>query len=660
MVNLGAALADPAVWRALLVAILVGALALLIGRFVAMRVGILDPAAPDAEVLGIGLSTGLLVITALGASIASGGRSAFAPVAAAILIALALTLRPAGAITGAPGQQATRLRRLPLSPLTISCAIVFVVGIALLFAVTMAPSPRDGVQPVEFMDDAFYSILGRDMVSTGTEAFYAPSGFGPSPGLPSQNWYHWGELWLAGGVGWALGVEPSFARHLVVLPLLLLAIAGVVGSIARRSVGSTSRPILVLGASASLLLAPIPILGTNNYFTTWASGMLFSITMYGLAAVAITLLMLLVLRGRDIPAERGPTAVFIAALVAMVLPSHVALALLGGAGACVAVTVLTVQLRLERGRMSRPPRTALVLGGLSVGLIAVTLAWGTATGHGVLGSGASPRVEPFGDVWVEAIAATAAGAVVLLAIPIAWLLVRRRQHDLAAMLMAAMSIVGGGAIAWGLRLGEFTMFHVFYGAIVVFATPMAVAAIVVLWARLRDGGRGLIALALIAVTVFQVQLGVFSSGSQLIQFAARGYQPVPLEIMSAIRGLESEAKIGYACHQREELVYWDPRLLSIDLHTARRIIPLCFQADILGPMVGGDVSREAVAPQFALAPQSELFPTADTQPTPAEVSAFMRRQGIGYLYVDATHPNSLVPEAVPVIVRGDTRLLRLP
>ncbi len=50
----------------------------------------------------------------------------------------------------------------------------------------MAPSPRDGVQPVEFNDEAFYSVLGRDLAITGTRRTLAASGFAELPGLPPR------------------------------------------------------------------------------------------------------------------------------------------------------------------------------------------------------------------------------------------------------------------------------------------------------------------------------------------------------------------------------------------------------------------------------------------------------------------------------------------
>src|SRR6185369_1671484 len=54
---------------------------------------------------------------------------------------------------------------------------VFIAAVALLYGATMAPSPREGVQPVEFSDEAYYSVLGADLARTGTESLFSPSGF---------------------------------------------------------------------------------------------------------------------------------------------------------------------------------------------------------------------------------------------------------------------------------------------------------------------------------------------------------------------------------------------------------------------------------------------------------------------------------------------------
>jgi hypothetical protein len=513
------------------------------------------------------------------------------------------------------------------------------------------------------MDEAFYSILGRDLVATGTEAFYSPSGFGAPPGLPAQNWYHWGELWLAGGIGRAFALEPSFARHLVALPLLLLGIVSLVGSIARRGGGMRSRAVFIFGAAIGMALAPIPVPLADTFFSTWPSGLLFHVTEYGVVALLVPLLMLLVLRGGDIPADRAPSVLFVAALAAMLLPAHVALALLAGAGVLVSIAALAIQLRLEEGRIPGPPRAVLLMTASIVAMGALTFAWGTVTGHGVVGSGSSSLALPFNHIWRVAMGTALVGAAAFLTIPVAWLVVRRRRHELAALLLGVLAIVAGGAFAWGALIGEFTMFHAFYGALTLFATPMAAAAIVVVWSRLRERGRKLAALVVIVGAVVQVEVGILSSVNHLFEFGPYAYPsipPIPLEVMASIGSLEPEAKIGYACRDEEEIVFWDARLLSIDLHTGRRIVPLCYEANVFAEATGASGAAEEVGPQFRFAPQFELFPNANARPTPEKVVAWMKGKGIGYLFADKGHPNTLVPDAIPMIVRGDTQLLRLP
>ena len=38
----------------------------------------------------------------------------------------------------------------------------------------------------------------------------------------------------------------------------------------------------------------------------------------------------------------------------------------------------------------------------------------------------------------------------------------------------------------------------------------------------------------------------------------------------------------------------------------------------------------------------------------------MKSHGIDYIYVDRAHPNTLVPDAIPVATDGETQVLRLP
>jgi hypothetical protein len=141
---------------------------------VARRVGLLASGAPAGETLGVGLGVGLSVLAAWWAAIWSGGRSSFTPVAVAFAIASALALarrtRPESMpMEPSGGTPAARWPRYRSMVLTILAGGVFIVVVALLYGATIAPSPRDGVQPVQNNDEAYYSVLGRDLAETGTE-----------------------------------------------------------------------------------------------------------------------------------------------------------------------------------------------------------------------------------------------------------------------------------------------------------------------------------------------------------------------------------------------------------------------------------------------------------------------------------------------------------
>ena len=66
------------------------------------------------------------------------------------------------------------------------------------------------------------------------------------------------------------------------------------------------------------------------------------------------------------------------------------------------------------------------------------------------------------------------------------------------------------------------------------------------------------------------------------------------------------------------------------------------------------------SPLFAAAPQRALYPTWDAKPSPAAITTFLKANGIDYIYVDKVHPNTLVPDAVPVATDGETQVLRIP
>jgi hypothetical protein len=63
---------------------------------------------------------------------------------------------------------------------------------------------------------------------------------------------------------------------------------------------------------------------------------------------------------------------------------------------------------------------------------------------------------------------------------------------------------------------------------------------------------------------------------------------------------------------------------------------------------------------FDLAPQHSVYPDSHIQPSAATIAAFLKANGIDYIYADAEHPNTLVPAATPVTTSGGAQILRLP
>ena len=105
---------------------------------------------------------------------------------------------------------------------------------------------------------------------------------------------------------------------------------------------------------------------------------------------------------------------------------------------------------------------------------------------------------------------------------------------------------------------------------------------------------------------------------------------------------------------------WDARLLAISAHTARRIVPVCFQADPFAELVGGVASPEVASPLFMSTPQRALYPTANARPSTNAITSFLKSNGIGYIYEDGPHPNEMVPDATVVAEVGEFRILAIP
>lgn len=654
-------LADGRVWLSFAVALLLGAMCLIVGTWVARRVGLLSATAPGGEILGVGLGTGLLVIAASWAALFSGGGSSLTPVALVFAIAIVFGVpRSDSQSTQLPTLQSPSARETDAVRRIGRTALpggAFVILTGLLYAITMAPSPRDGVQPVEFLDVAYYSALGADLARTGIESMHTPSGFDDLPGISTQSWYHWGELWLAASVISVTAVDPVIVRHVVVLPLLLLAAAALTGTLVRRFTPTSARGAFLFGAAASIFLAPLPVPG--RFFGSWATGLIFGITMYGIGAITALLSLYLVATHASWKGGWGP-AIFRGALLAALIPAHVVIAVLAFVGIAAVSLSYTVRWLLAAKRPPFIPKEWRRTIASATVVALITAAWGILTGHTIGITGVSANVTPFNEAWRESLMLTMLGAGVLLAVPSAWFMVRRRRPLMGSVFAGTTLLVLFGALAWGARLGDFTMFHVFYGAIAVFVPPVAAVAVWIVCATLRDRGHRRLAMATVIVCAIQLEIGVAAGIFRLFDFGANHDYPIPVTLLDEVAALPQDAKLAYSCRPFEEAAFWNPRLVSIYAHAGRPVVPMCFQTEVLAWLNDSEVTGRAASPLFRWAPQQSLYPTFDAEPSAAAVLAFLKHHGIDYIYVDASHPNVLVSNAYPIATHGMSQVLRIP
>jgi hypothetical protein len=666
------------VWLSMGLALLLGGGCLAFGAWLARTVGLLRSDAPAGETIAVGLASGLMVFAAWWAAIWSGGRSSFTPVAIGFAVSAAVAVvhrvrhPPTPSGEAAASRDGTRgpFAQRRTAQLTILASAVFVVTVALLYGSTMAPSPRDGGQPVENNDEAFYAVLGRDLATTGTETNNLPSGFSEIPGAPPQTWYHWGELWLASAVIEIFGVAPMWARFMVVLPLVLLAAAALTGTLVRRFARTNSRRAYVFGFLACLFLAPVPLI-PGPFFSSWAVGLIFGITLYGLAAVAVLLALyaaaVMILR----PASWA-LAGFVGSTVAMIVPAHVVIALLTLVGVVGVGTIRVIRsLVATRSLPSVPPlwRGTLVVTGVTV---VATVVWGTLTGHGVpggvsvgtsgttIGVNVSPGVAAFNAAWRDSVAITILGAGVFFSMPLAWLLVRRRSPLHADLYVGAAGVLAAGALAWGARLGDFTMFYFYFAGIGVIATPTAAVAVRTLWQHLRTRRYVAISAGLAVLSLIQLELGVAAGIVRLQGFGPYDYPPIPTALLAAIRELPTDAKLAYSCGPFDEVAAGTPRLLSIDAHAGRRVVPMCFEAEFPNTLIGSQSTDQVASQFFTGAPQAALYPDAAASPSAAVITRFLKDHVIDYIYVDDKHPNILLPDAIAIATSAHAEVLKVP
>jgi hypothetical protein len=653
--------ANPNVWASVGIALLFGAGCLAIGTFVARSVGLLEGRAPAGEALAVGLAAGLMVLAAWWAAIWSGGRSSFTPIAVGFAIAVGSAF--ARRVPSSASHDEVDVAAEPASPprrsfaLTVLAGAAFVAAMALLYGSTMAPSPRDGLQPVERTDVAFYAVLGKGLADTGTEMNTFTSGFSDLPGGTAQTWYHWGELWLAAAVIAIFGSAPLAARYLVVLPVLLLAAGALTGTLVRCLGGSRSRPAFLFGFLVCLILTPIPLIA-GPFFSGWAAGLVFGISVFGLAAVAVLFALYL----GAVLGTCGPTwtlATFAGCAIALILPSHIVIALLGLVGIGGVWTIRIGRSLLATGHLPAVPtiwRRTAVATTIALG---ATVAWGTFTGHGLGGGGSLTTVSAFNASWRDTIAIVALGAGLLLTIPLAWLLDRRDAPAVADIYLGTIGILIVGAFIWGWRLASFNMFYFFFAGIAVVATPMAAVAAWRAWAWMRATRHPRLVVVLGVVCLVQLELSLVVDVTRL-QGHSPDYRPIPVSVLHAIEQLPPDAKLAYACQSFEEISFVNSKLLGIDAHTGHRIVPMCFEADVNGPLLGAPPSTVIADAGFAAAPQATLYPDAAAKPSMAAVAAFLKEHGIDYVYADAGHPNSLVDDAVPIATSGGAELLMVP
>ncbi len=242
----------------------------------------------------------------------------------------------------------------------------------------------------------------------------------------------------------------------------------------------------------------------------------------------------------------------------------------------------------------------------------------------------------------------------------AWFLVRKKAPIEAGLYLGTGILLFTGALVWGALLGDFTTFHLFFGGIAVFATPVAAVAVWSIWLRLRATGPAWLAVAVLLLSLTQLEFGVGLGVLRLWRFGPGAYPPVPVAMLAQVRGLPADAKLAYACRPFEEVSFWDSSLIGLYAHTGQQVVPMCFQAETFGLITGTPISGDVANPLFRWAPQRALYPTASSQPTAASVAAFLKDNGIDYIYADTLHPNTLVPDAIPIARNGETQLLRIP
>jgi hypothetical protein len=644
LVDLHALASDPGMWRSVVAATVVMAVSSAIGLAAGRRVEAIALRTWRPESFAFALGLGVLLLVSGYAAVRSGGASNLTPVFGLLVAAVAL-----GRGKIAP----TRPKPSWIALLATGAAAMS--ALVLLYGVTTSPSPRAGLQPIEFMDEAYYAVLGAQLHETGLESVYEPAGFGRLVGTPERTWYHWGESWLAAIALRLPGMTPMHALHHVALPVLVLATCLLAGAITSRLAARAHRKESYLLAGFGMLsLAPVPLV-IGDHFDWWARPVGFTVTQYGLAFVVALLGMYLAITW---PARAGlPRFVLIAAIAGALVASHILVAATSAVGLLVAGLAALVIPGTERRPMLRgfaAPAIAATVG------VVVVIGWGWIAGFGVGGSSAVQGVKPFDLAWQRAVVLVSLGGVGLVVGIVIALRLRGGSPRLRPLALGALAAVVAGGLVWGIRLPDFNAFHAFYGPISVLLTPIAVAGLVLGVISLRSAGRRRAATTLLVVLLMQGAIGISTTVQRLYEFGPGHYDPVPVAALDFIRTMPPQAKLAYACAQVEEVAPWDARLISITAHTGRKVVPLCYQADVFGVQLGQTPDLTVPGPFFILAPQRALWPSHLAKPSAAEVANFMRTHHIDFILADTKHANTLLPDATPIYSERGITIYRRP
>jgi len=115
-----------------------------------------------------------------------------------------------------------------------------------------------------------------------------------------------------------------------------------------------------------------------------------------------------------------------------------------------------------------------------------------------------------------------------LAIVIAWFMVRKEGTIESGLYLGTTALLVAGTLVWGARLGDFNTFHLFYGGLAVFGTPVAAVAVWSIWRRLRATGHVRLAIAVLVLCGTQLEFGALFGIGRLGLFGPGDHAPVPL------------------------------------------------------------------------------------------------------------------------------------